>query len=79
MPPAPDTNKCNNKKPNWTNIAKPGLLWLKQACPSAYTYPYDDMSSTFTCRKMINNVNSVNYQVAFCPQNEKRASTEILV
>ena len=46
---------------HWTNIAKPGLLWLKKACPSAYTYPFDDMSSTFTCRNMINNINSVNY------------------
>ena len=22
---------------------------MKQACPTCYTFPFDDMSSTFTC------------------------------
>lgn len=43
---------------------------MKKACPTAYTYPYDDMSSTFTCKNVIDGVNSVNYEITFCPQNE---------
>ena len=61
---------CVNKNPYWTDNIQPTLKWLKQACPSAYTYPYDDMSSTFTCQNIINGVNSVNYKITFCPQNE---------
>ena len=67
MPGLPDTERCKNKNPAWNDRVKPTLWWLKKACPSAYTYPFDDMSSTFTCKNMQNNVNSVNYQISFCP------------
>lgn len=72
--PVPDetyTQQCVNSNPNWTNGVLPTLEWIKQACPSVYTYPYDDMSSTFTCQ--INdstNRNSTNYTVTFCPGGE---------
>ena len=52
------------------------LKWLKAACPSAYTYPFDDMSSTFTCSNYVGGVNSVNYQVTFCPNNSNAATEE---
>jgi hypothetical protein len=32
---------------------------LKQACPTAYAYAYDDNTSTFTCR-------NTNYAINFC-------------
>jgi len=32
---------------------------FKQACPSAYSYAYDDASSTFTCT-------NANYEISFC-------------
>jgi hypothetical protein len=34
---------------------------FKSACPQAYSYAYDDATSTFTC------VNQTNYTVTFCP------------
>jgi len=36
--------------------------FFKAACPTAYSYAYDDTSSTFTC----NNPNP-NYTITFCP------------
>ncbi|KAG5669800.1 hypothetical protein PVAND_000093 [Polypedilum vanderplanki] len=37
--------------------------YFKQACPDAYSYAYDDPSSTFTCRAD----SSTRYEVVFCP------------
>ncbi|KAJ4872104.1 Pathogenesis-related thaumatin superfamily protein [Raphanus sativus] len=33
---------------------------FKNACPSAYSYAYDDATSTFTC-------SGANYLITFCP------------
>jgi len=38
---------------------------FKSACPKAYSYPYDDDTSTFTC-------NGADYTVAFCPDSIPR-------
>jgi|GEM_PF-1557878 len=46
--------------PQWTSLVQPTIQWMKQACPSVYTYPFDDKSSTFTCTQP-------NYTVTFCP------------
>ncbi|MGA8890945.1 MAG: putative Ig domain-containing protein [Anaeromyxobacteraceae bacterium] len=35
---------------DWLDYVLPTIKWMKQACPSCYTYPFDDMSSTFTCQ-----------------------------
>lgn len=35
--------------PQWESNVLPTITWLKQACPTCYTFPFDDMSSTFTC------------------------------
>lgn len=67
VPPAPYTQQCVNKNPNWVSLVQPTLLWLKKACPAIYTYPFDDMSSTFTCQIMNNGVNRVDYTITFCP------------
>jgi len=34
---------------------------FKSACPTSYSYAYDDPSSTFTCR-------DASYEMTFCPQ-----------
>jgi len=34
---------------DWLDYVLPTIKWMKQACPTCYTYPFDDMSSTFTC------------------------------
>ncbi len=69
VPASPITGLCQAINPNWTNNAKDKLIWLKTACPTAYSYPYDDASSTFTCQVLnAQNINSTNYTVTFCPQ-----------
>jgi hypothetical protein len=63
------TEQCKNRNQVWVDMVKPTLSWLKKACPTAYTYPYDDMSSTFTCNSMSNEgVNTVEYTITFCPK-----------
>ncbi|KAL6856090.1 hypothetical protein ACP4OV_018892 [Aristida adscensionis] len=36
-------------------------MFFKQRCPQAYSYAYDDTSSTFTC------ASGANYNIVFCP------------
>jgi hypothetical protein len=44
------------------------ILFLKQSCPSCYTYPFDDKSSSFTCTNGTTNTeNTEAYTVEFCP------------
>ncbi|XP_057970360.1 thaumatin-like protein 1b [Malania oleifera] len=47
---------------NSPQICKPTKysLYFKSACPSAYSYAYDDATSTFTC-------SDADYVIAFCP------------
>ncbi|KAL0878118.1 hypothetical protein Bca101_027824 [Brassica carinata] len=44
-------------------------LMFKNACPRAYSYAYDDQSSTFTCAK------SPNYVITFCPSPNTRLNS----
>jgi len=67
VPPAPYTQQCTNQNPTWLQSVNPTLTWLKKACPTAYTYPFDDMSSTFTCSQIQNQINTVNYTITYCP------------
>jgi hypothetical protein len=53
-------NGCFNNNPNWASIAQPWLVFLKQACPTAYTYPFDDATSTFTCSGSASNPPAYN-------------------
>ncbi|MEO8402469.1 MAG: thaumatin family protein [Gammaproteobacteria bacterium] len=62
------TQQCVSSNPTWNTAVQPGLQWIKQSCPTVYTYPYDDMSSTFTCMQQNGGtVNSANYTIIFCP------------
>lgn len=69
---APSCNGQSNS--TWTTgtSTNPSILsqieWMKKACPSIYTYPFDDATSGFTCSNTLPGVaNSVNYTVTFCP------------
>ena len=55
---APGTKPCdpNTWPTNYASI-------FKQACPTSYSYAYDDPSSTFSCRGNP----QVDYRVVFCP------------
>jgi len=49
---------------NWIDYVLPTIHWLKQACPTCYTYPFDDMSSTFTCTNTTS-ATATTYSVGF--------------
>lgn len=67
VPSGPITQQCVNSNPFWVANVQPGLVWIKKTCPTVYTYPYDDKSSTFTCQILNNGVNNINYTITFCP------------
>lgn len=49
---------------DWMNQVLPTITWLKQACPTCYTFPYDDFASTFTCSNATGgSQNSTNYTI----------------
>ena len=58
----PCANSHNNK--TWNTNAQPWLVFLKKGCPTAYTYAYDDSTSTFTC-KSPGQLNEVGYTITF--------------
>lgn len=57
---------CVNNNSKWETNVLGTLTWLKKACPTCYTYPYDDKSSTFQCRSSsTSGANTVVYEVVF--------------
>lgn len=40
--------QCGSSNPAWISHVLPGVTWIKQACPTCYSYQFDDQSSTFT-------------------------------
>ncbi len=55
---------CYGNSKDWNDYVQPSLVYLKQACPTAYVYPFDDATSTFTCKEDAAG-NRPNYQVTF--------------
>lgn len=56
--------------PIWNSYIQSTVAWMKKACPSAYVYPFDDVTSTFTCTNTLNGLpNSTSYVITFCPNN----------
>ncbi|MDR3478352.1 MAG: thaumatin family protein [Gammaproteobacteria bacterium] len=54
--------------PTWTSTIQGQIQWLKKACPSIYTYPFDDATSGFNCTNNLPGAsNSVGYTITFCP------------
>lgn len=54
--------------PQWTSHVQPTIQWLKSACPSIYTYQFDDATSGFGCSNNLpGEPNSVGYTITFCP------------
>jgi hypothetical protein len=60
-PPAQTVQTANT---NWLTYVLPTINWLKTACPTCYTYPFDDMTSTFTCADTSRNP-STTYAVTY--------------
>lgn len=63
------TASCNNVTSGnlWTVNAYPKDQLFKAACPTAYSYQFDDPSSTFQCQTP--GTNNTNYTVTYCPEN----------
>lgn len=64
-------NRCYNTNDDWRRIAFPWLPYIKTACPTMYSYQYDDVTSTFTCSSAKTGapeINQTNYTITFCPE-----------
>lgn len=66
-PWGPATSVCQATNSFWQTNAQPFVAFLKQACPTAYTFPYDDKTSTFNCQSATS-PNQVGYTITYCPQ-----------
>lgn len=51
--------------PNWENNVLPTIGWIKEGCPTCYTYPFDDPTSTFTCTPAATAGHPGNYNATF--------------
>lgn len=64
----PADGSCLANNPSWQTIAQPWALFLKSACPMAYSFPYDDPTSLFNCQTTpTTSPNTLNYTIVFCP------------
>eukprot|EP00127_Corallochytrium_limacisporum_P002011 Clim_evm11s98 gene=Clim_evmTU11s98 len=59
------TASCRSNNPDWAQAIRPSLSSFKSACPTAYSFPFDDPTSTFQCQGKGADV--VGYTITFCP------------
>jgi hypothetical protein len=60
------TASCLATNASWTSIAQPWAQFAKNACPTGYSFQFDDPTSTFQCMTQ-GSTNSTNYTITFCP------------
>ncbi len=60
---------CGPKTAQWHTVAAPYLITNKRACPTCYTYQYDDVTSTFGCQQSFvhSDTKNLGYEIVFCP------------
>ena len=51
----------------WLGVAEPITKQFKASCPTAYSYQYDDSTSTFVCGG-VSSTNNTGYTVTFMPR-----------
>ena len=61
----PPSNCCGPHNPLWRTAMETYVTAFKEACPTAYSYQYDDPTSLFTCP---NSGKGVDFTVTFCPK-----------
>nr|HAT8715109.1 hypothetical protein [Legionella jordanis] len=77
--PTATSSSCLGINQDWTATAgttataKNAILWLKNTCPTAYSYQFDDPSSSFTCNP--SPISKTDYQVTFCPGGQSGLPT----
>lgn len=62
--PTDATGSCVNNNTTWAAQIQVWLVNLKKSCPSAYTYPFDDFTSTYQCQGK-GSVNLLGYRITF--------------
>lgn len=72
LPPCATTtlgNCCYNTNSTWVTYAQPWANVFKTACSTAYSFPNDDVTSSFSCPITVSSAqtNTLNYQVIYCP------------
>lgn len=72
---AAGTTSCcyNRMNTTWLDQAQPWAKFMKDACSTAYSFPDDDASSSFSCPQtnpVSPAVNTTDYEVIFCPGGE---------
>jgi len=64
-------SQCTADNTLWENKVYPRILWLKKACPTAYSFQFDDKSSSFQCNVTppapAPTPQLTAYQLTFCP------------
>jgi hypothetical protein len=83
IPTAPTVTSCGGVASTaWVNNALGFAGVAKQACPSFYSYQYDDPSSTFNCGAAsdglsphVGTLNTTDYTITFCPGGASGAPT----
>ena len=72
---APAISECQGINPEWVEVAQPWAKYMKKACPTAYTFPYDDQTSTFICQDLKDGVNTQSCECcAHRPSNRRSLS-----
>ena len=67
-PSQPDTSTPYTSNQQWILYIEPTLQWMKAACASYYTFPFDDKSASFGCSNSVSDsINSQGYTITFCP------------
>lgn len=69
--PGTGTNQLwTTHKPSQATVTyniQDAITWLKQACPTAYSYQFDDTASSFQCNTDNSTSLHTSYQITFCP------------
>ncbi len=71
--PTAQSSNCtvpDGQNSDWINLVFNRILWLKRACPTAYSYQFDDKSVSFQCNVA---AQKTAYQVVYCPAGKTGA------
>jgi hypothetical protein len=68
------SDACKNTNPLWRYFVEPNLERIKRACPTCYTYPYDDSTALYTCWNGAVD-NNVSYEMEWCPNGVEMTYT----
>jgi hypothetical protein len=58
--------ECHYHNPQWEQAVMPHLEQIKRACPTCYTFPYDDSTALYTCWDD-ELWNAASYEFEWCP------------